>query len=270
MVFAPGVRRTFASQRLSNTGSGWKGIIRADMLSGILRREALLESIFEGKPHPLKTACADWIASSRRFTQFCEGYQAKIRKKIRSAADVGGDLYLELETAYLLLCEDALSVEYEPDHRRAGRSADFAVSFTTRMRMRLEVTHMRASVPEAATRLPNRLADTICDKLGQLDASGANVVLIGIDSDGMNHIAPQNALKTLRQRAERNDADVVERHGFKSRSGFFDHYRRLSAVMLRGVPLRQGADPVWCDNPLAKHPLPARVKTALIRSHTLI
>lgn len=89
---------------------------------------------------------------------------------------------------------------------------------------------MRAGGPEAATRLTNRLVDMICDKLGQLNASGANVVLIGIDSDGMYHIALQSTLKTL----------------------------------------RQDADPVWCDNPLAKHSLPARVKTALIRSHTLI
>ena len=235
------------------------------------RRDELLESIFENRPHPLKSVCADWLSSSRRFARFCEDYQAKMRKKIRVAAEsaIGSDLHLEFETAFLMLREDALTVEYEPEHRQAGRSADFAVTFTTSMRFMVEVTRIHATGSMEHGRMRDRLSDTICDKLGQLKSSSANIVVIGVDAESLTQAELEGTLKTLQQRAERNDKEVVQKHGYKDRSEFFDHYRRLSAVMMRGVPLRSKEGCRFCENTLTKHPLPSKVKTTLIRSHEL-
>jgi hypothetical protein len=73
----------------------------------------------------------------------------------------------------------------------------------------------------------------------------------------------------IQQRAERNDPTVVYRHGFRDRAGFFHHYHRLSALLVRGTPLRAGEPVVIWVNPQAKYPLPPRVRTALSSSHTL-
>jgi hypothetical protein len=73
----------------------------------------------------------------------------------------------------------------------------------------------------------------------------------------------------VQQRAEGNDLAVVQRYGFRDRADFFHHFQRLSALLVRGIPL-QASEPVivWV-NPQAKYPLPARVRTVLSRSHTL-
>ncbi len=241
------------------------------MLLNMTRRDELLESIFENRAHSLSAVYGDWLSSSRRFTKFSEDYQTKIRKKIRLAAEseIGSDLHLEFETAFLMLREDALTVEYEPEHRQAGRSADFAVTFTSSMRFMVEVTRLHVTDSMAHGRIRDRLLDTICGKLGQLKSSSANIVVIGVDAESLTQAALASTLKTLQQRAEQNDKDVVQKHGYKNRSDFFDHYRRLSAVMVRGVPLQGKAGCEFCENTLTKYPLPSKIKTTLIRSHQL-
>jgi hypothetical protein len=73
----------------------------------------------------------------------------------------------------------------------------------------------------------------------------------------------------LQKRAEGNDANVVQRYGFRDRADFFNRYQRLSALLVRGTLLQIGGSVILWDNPQARYPLPARVRTALIRSHTL-
>ncbi len=183
--------------------------------------------------------------------------------------EVANDLVLEIETAWLMLREEALTVEYEPEHRLSGRSPDFAVTYTTSVRFMVEATRLRTSGAMEPDRVRERLSETICDKLGQLKPNCANVIIVGIAAENLPHAQPQATLRTLQLRAERNDADVIQRHGCKDRAEFFARYRRLSAVMLRAAPVRGAAGCEYCENPLSAHPLPSRVRTALIRSHTL-
>lgn len=251
--------------------------------------DALLSSLFDGQPHLLAAPMATWLASSRRFAAFVSTFHTKIRKKLRAAHDPESvrDLQLELETAYLLLRERSLSLVYEPQPARLARGPDFAVTFTTSLVFMVEVTRLRSSQPGASpgTRehapvtppdatppapLPGeRLAGVLCGKLSQLLPQRGNLLLVGAEPPLLAQPDLHAALIRLQQRAEANDPAVIERHGFRDRADFFHHYRRLSALLLRGTHLEAGDPVVLWVNPQAKYPLPTRVLTALSRSHTL-
>ena len=118
--------------------------------------DALLCALFDQPAHALAMPMATWLSSSRRFTAFVTSYQSKIRKKLRAAQDAETvrDLQLELETAYLLLRERSLSLEYEPQPKQQGRSPDFELSFNTGMLCMLEVPWWRAAtIIKTLTRL---------------------------------------------------------------------------------------------------------------------
>lgn len=234
-------------------------------------REALLETIFEERSHPLKPVISDWLSSSRRFADFVDTYQNKIRKKLRAAATSGvaGDLQLELETAYLLLREISLGVTYEPEHRVAGRSPDFAVGFTTSLTFMVEVTRIRRVNLVNGAVASDRITDVLCDKLGQMRAQRSNLLVIGIESMTPSINELQAVITRMRQQAERNDPQVISRHGFQNRAGFFEKLQRMSAVMVRGVPMENATPVILWENKHARDPLPAKVRTALVRSHTL-
>lgn len=208
---------------------------------------------------------AAWLGASRRFTDFVEAHESKIRKKIRVAQDPESqrDLQLELETAYLLLRERSLSAAYEPGHPRAGRSPDFAVSYTTSLTFMVEVTRLRGEAQAW-----ERFSDVLCGKLGQLLPQRANVLIAGVEGRQPAYDEVHAAMLRIQQQAERNDPAVVERQGFRDRADFFRHYQRLSAVLVRGIPLQSGEPASAWGNPQARHPLPARVQTALVRSQT--
>jgi hypothetical protein len=123
---------------------------------------------------------AEWLASSRRFTDFVKTHHTKIRKKIRTTQDAETlrDLRLELETAYLLLREKSLNLKYEPQHPELGRSPDFAVTFTTSITFMVEVTRMRG-IP-AGQLFNDRFIDLVCGKLGQLLIQRSNLLIVGV------------------------------------------------------------------------------------------
>jgi len=245
--------------------------------------DELLTYLFDGQPHFLVEPVITWLASSRRFTAFVNTHHNKIRKKLRTAQEPESlrDLQLELETAYLLLRERSLSLMYEPQHPELGRSPDFAVTFTTSLTFMVEVTRLRPAQlktpPDAheaagATHVPvpgDRFSDMLCSKLGQLLRQRANLLLIGVESPQLSHDELRAAMLRIQQRAEGNDSTVVQRHGFRDRADFFHHYQRLSAILVRGIPLQPNESPIFWENPQAKYPLPSKVRTALARSHTL-
>ena len=109
--------------------------------------DELLTYLFDGQPHLLTANMATWLAASRRFTAFVNTHHTKIRKKIRISQGTENirDLQLELETAYLLLRERSLNLAYEPQHPELGRSPDFAVTFTTSLTFKVEVTRLRST-----------------------------------------------------------------------------------------------------------------------------
>ena len=248
--------------------------------------DELMIYLFDGQVHLLAEPMATWLASSRRFTAFVTTFRAKIRKKLRLTQEQENllDLRLELETAYLLLQERSLSLEYEPQGGRQARCPDFAVTFTTSVVFMVEVTRLRSAqnrtVPRpqghtlallapSRTLQNERLADTICSKLGQLLPQHANVLLVGVESPGITHNDLRAIMHTIQQGAERNDTAIVQRHHFRDRPDFFQHYQRLSELLVRG-PQIQAGEPVsvWV-NPQAKYPLPSKVRTALYHSHSV-
>jgi hypothetical protein len=231
--------------------------------------DELLSYLFDGQSsHPIAASLATWLTSSRQFTAFVNTYHTKIRKKLRIAQDPENlwDLQLELETAYLLLQERSLRVEYEPQLKNI-RSPDFAVRFTTSFVFMVEVTRIRTT-QSGTLLLGERFTDMLCNKLGQLLAQHSNLLLVGSKAPHLvTHDDLHTTLLRLQQRAENNDPTIVHRHGFRDRAEFFHHYQRLSAILLRGIPIQEPI--VLWDNPQAKYPLPAKVHTALSRSHTL-
>jgi hypothetical protein len=240
--------------------------------------DELLIYLFDGQPHILAEPMQRWLTSSRRFTAFVNSFRDKIRKKIRVTQDQETlhDLRLELETAYLLLRERALSLEYEPEQSKQIRSPDFAVTYTTSLTFMVEVTRLRAVQKESAPALNNgilpereRLADAICSKMGQLLPQRSNVLLVGMDAMSLTQSDLQTLMLRIQQRAEQNDPTFWQRYGFQDRADFFRHHQRLSEVLVRSSQL-QAAEPVivWV-NTQAKHPLPGRVRTALYRSHVI-
>ncbi|KPV48969.1 hypothetical protein SE17_35215 [Kouleothrix aurantiaca] len=116
--------------------------------------------ILNGKPHPLAAPLAEWLSTSRRFAAFADTFRDKIRKKLRAPHDEASllDLRLELETAFLLLHERALSLVYEPQQPGGARAPDFAVAFTTSITFMAEVTRLRAAAETSAAPPPERLA----------------------------------------------------------------------------------------------------------------
>lgn len=218
--------------------------------------------LFDGNPHTLSPQMLSWLTASRRFATFARDAASKIRKKLRAAHDPEStaDLKLELETAYLLLQQRPFSVVYEPQSGQARRP-DFAVTFTTHSTFMLEVTRLRL---QAEPFKPERLADTVRGKLGQLLPGRGNVLLIGTPAP-VTQSDLHAALSGLQALAERGDAALLERFQWRDRGDFFRHYRRLSEVLVCGLPGRAGDLSVWV-NPQAKHPLPGKVRTALYRS----
>ena len=234
----------------------------------------LLNYLFDGQSHLLAAQIATWLGDSRRFTNFVDSFRDKIRKKLRTMQDAERlqDLRLELETAYLLLQERSLSLVYEPQLGRV-RFPDFEVSFTTSLTFMVEVTRLRTlHAPAHTTALPDvskRIADTMCDKLGQFPPQLGNVLLIGVSGRCPTYSDLHAALVRVQRRAEQNDTVILQQHGFRDRADFFRQYQRLSEILVRGSQLQAGESVVAWVNPQAKYPLPSKVRTVLHRSHTV-
>lgn len=239
-------------------------------LERVMLTHELVQHLFGESPHPLRERMERWFVASRRYAAFVEANAPKIRKKlhVRTDPDSLADLQLELETAFCLLTEGAFALAYEPgvEGKRAG--PDFAVTYTSSQRFLLEVTrtHVRdrtASTHEAAA---DRLVDVAGGKLRQMAPSVVNVLLIGARLD--EAIAGQlpDALNRLLRRVERGESAVLARYGFASRSVFFAHFQRLSQLVVRDPDdVTSEYFATWA-NPQARQALPARVRTALLRS----
>jgi hypothetical protein len=230
--------------------------------------DELLTYIFDGQPHILAQPMTTWLASSRRFTAFVGTFRDKIRKKLRTTQDTESllDLRLELETAYLLLQERSLSLVYEPEQSERMRGPDFAVTLTTSLTFMVEVTRLRADAQKTSL-LGVRVADTICNKLGQLLPQRSNILIIGVETLALTQDELRAVMLQTQQRAERNDPAILQRYRFRDRSDFFRYYQRVSEVLVRETD-PQTAEPqfiVW-TNPQAKHPLPGKARSVLYHS----
>src|SRR5512140_2101106 len=192
-----------------------------------LQTDELLAYLFDGRPHLLAQPMGEWAGSSRRFAAFATTFRDKIRKKLRTTQDPHNllDLQAELETAYLLLRERSLSLVYEPEQSKGIRSPDFAVTFTTSLTFMVEVTRVQTDSKVTAGA---RLAEAVAEKLGQLLPQRSNILVVAIEAADLTAGDVANAMLALQHRAEKNDAAVVQGHGFLDRADFFRYYLRLS------------------------------------------
>jgi hypothetical protein len=143
----------------------------------------------------------------------------------------------------------------------------------------VEVTRLQASQKNTSSEIVDagptnssmgeRLSDAICSKLGQLLPQHSNILLLGVEAVTMTHDELRATMLRIQQRVEGNDANFLHRYQFRDRAHFFQHFHRLSEVLLRRSSLQRTEPLVIWVNPQAKHPLPARVRTALHRSHTV-
>jgi hypothetical protein len=222
----------------------------------------LLTFIFENESHFLSSAFEEWLKTSKPFRLFAETYHSKIRKKLRGSKTEAGlkDLYLELETAYLLLQEKSFAVEYEKYAAERKRAPDFSVVFRTHLHFNVEVTRMRSAEPGM---ISAKIMDAICEKLGQLPPSIINMLMLASETAVTEHDLA-GAITRLRELAEHKDEAFFSRRGFQNVNDFHKQFRRLSAIIFRSPPNHT----LWV-NPLAKHPMPKEMRTALERLMSL-
>lgn len=229
----------------------------------------LLKNIFENRQPFWAAEFEQWLRESRRFRTFTETYRDKIRKKLRHAQDEDSlkDLYYELETAYRLMQDQRITLEYEKQAQLKQRAPDFAVSFRVNTLFNVEVTRLRrpaedsrlVDADEIERILSRKLIDGICDKLGQMLPSTINVLLM-TPAWEITHTELLATLNTLRISAEQKNDAFFTRQGFQDSRDFLKHFQRLSAIFCRSEG--QQTYVLWL-NPLARHAIPKELLNAL-------
>ena len=231
--------------------------------------DELISFIFAGETHPFAAQFAEWAIESARFRVFAETYRTKIRKKIRGIKDEAGlrDLQFELEIAYLLLQERRFVVEYEKYGVGKQRSADFLVTFRANLPFNVEVKHIRFSEQEQRSAQQEfvKLANTVCQKIGQLAPGMINLLVLSYEHDRVDGFDGPTALVDLRRLAEQKDDAFFARRGLADARDFLKQFQRLSAALFRIHQQAGDIESALWLNANAKHRLPDDLRNALLR-----
>ena len=194
--------------------------------------------MFEGQPHLLSSVLMQWMETSSRFTAFVETYHDKIRKKIRvtrepeSILDVRG----ELEVAYCLLSDRRLTVAYEPYASKKRRGPDFSVTYRTNLVFNIEVARIRVDESEVdLLRKEERIRRILLDKLGQMQPSMANLLVIHTREDLARSIDLDKLMQGIKTRVERKDPSFYAVSRYTGPAAFYKDFLRLSGVLLWGI-----------------------------------
>jgi hypothetical protein len=193
--------------------------------------ERLAGDLFErGRDDALAGELLGWLAGSARFRAFAEAHRAKIRKKLRTAADAEAlrDVRTELLAARLLLADPRIELAFEA-HGSGRGGPDFSVTFRGGRGFDLEVTRLRR-VPGAAS-----LTGSLLTKLRQLPPSTPSALLVAIDGDTAEALDVAATTRALRSRADAKDEAFFTGRGFDGTRGFYERFLRLGAVF------------VWCE-----------------------
>jgi len=219
--------------------------------------------LFDNRSHPLRSQVAAWMAVSPRFAKFVDEYKNKIRKKIRvlNGDDMALDLLTELETAYLFLADRRFELSYEPYTAEKRRGPDFTVTWRTNLIFNLEVTRMHNNSGE----IDGRLADVVCEKLGQMLPAMINLLAIVGGDQGSAPVLTA-AMQHLKLLAEKRDPALYARQGYQTPADFFKGYERLSGILWRNG---EDSPVVFWNNPQARHPLSKKVRNLLVGLSTL-
>lgn len=231
--------------------------------------DELIAYIFMEQSHALAMQFADWARDSVRFRAFAETYRDKIRKKIRGINDEAGlrDLLFELEIAYLLLHERHFVVAYEKGGVGKQRGADFEVIFRANLAFNVEVKHIRFTAHDqrSAQQEFGKLANIVCQKIGQLAPGMINLLVLTYEQDHVDGFDGPAALLQLRRVAEQKDDDFFQRRGLADARDFLRQFQRLSAALFRTHrPGGEIESAMWL-NANAKHTLPNDLRNALLK-----
>ena len=217
--------------------------------------DALLDYLFEGQAHMLRSVIASWFETSRRYVAFVADNRDKIRKKLRlnNDPDALEDLRWELEAAYLLHLDKRFTLMYEPYTSGQPFGPDYAVTYTTSLAFDIEVTRVRVMDDDGV----RRVIDAVYGKLSQLSPNTSNVVAVGT-AQGVDAAMFADEMKQMQRRVEARDLALLTRHGFRDPAHFFKYYERLGLVIVRS-----NAAPTLWTNTAAKLPLANKAVTAL-------
>ncbi len=210
----------------------------------------LIAYVFEGKPQLLSGSLLQWMEASSRFTAFVETYRDKIRKKIRVTREPESvlDLHGELEVAYCLLNDRRLAVAYEPYASAKRRGPDFAVTYRTNLVFNIEVARIRmeaSGVDRVASgngvaagsaidlpRKEERILRILLDKLGQMQPSMANLLVIHTREELARSIDLDRLMYEVKTRAERKDPAFYAASRYTSPATFYKDFLHLNGILL--------------------------------------
>ncbi len=198
----------------------------------------LISYIFEGQSHALSGTLTQWMEASARFTVFVDTYRDKVRKKVRVIRDpeTAIDLRGELEVAYCLLNDRRLSVAYEPYASEKRRGPDFAVTYRANLVFNIEVARIRMEKDGLEGidlgRKEERILRILIDKLGQMQAGMANLLVIHAREDLARSIDLGRLMQDIKIRVEGRDAAFYALSRYGSPAAFYKDFLRLSAILL--------------------------------------
>lgn len=223
--------------------------------------EQLAGDLFDrAREDPMAEELVGWLAGSARFRVFAQSHRDKIRKKLRTAADVDAlrDVRAELLAAHLLLLDKRIELAFEA-YGSGKVGPDLTVTFRGSRSFNLEVTRLHR-VPDATS-----LGAPLLAKLRQLPPSSPNAVLVAIGGDAAEAVDVAATTNALRSRADAKDEAFFNRRGFDGTRGFYDRYLRLGAVFVWSEDAAGDARATLWMNRSARIPLPEQDARASLR-----
>jgi hypothetical protein len=214
----------------------------------------LIAYLFEERPNQLSTVLRQWMEASPRFTLFVETYRDKIRKKIRLNREAARmlDLRSELDAAYCLLNDRRLALTYEPYASEKRRGADFAVTYRANLVFNIEVARIHVEngpvggngLGEAVdlSRAEVRILRTLLDKLGQMQAGMANLLVIHTPEELRLSIELGLLMQGLKTRVEKKDPAFHAFSGYPSPADFYKDFHRLNGILLWAAEVQPWAN----------------------------
>lgn len=199
--------------------------------------ETLVAHVFGDAASPLALEVGGLLRASPRFRMFIETYRDKVRRKLRGVRDEEGarDLAFELRIARDLLADPRLELEYEP-YGVERRAPDFRATFRSRVAFNVEVRRLRGAADAS------RIGRIVSDKLGQLQPSIINVLVLG--GPGDSHVIAPYVARSIERDMSPEQTRAL---------------RRLSAI----VWWAETSERTLWTHARARHPVPADLIRAL-------
>jgi hypothetical protein len=204
----------------------------------VTKQADLIGYLFDGQPHLLSGPLMEWMEASSRLTSFVETYRDKIRKKIRVTHGPESvlDLRSEVEVAYRLLNDRRLAVAYEPYASAKRRGPDFAVTYRTNLVFNIEVARIRREESGQGevdlARTEARIVRILLDKLSQMQAGKANLLVIRSPAELARTIALARLMQEMKTRVERKDPSFYSASRYTGPAAFHKDFLRLSGILL--------------------------------------